>query len=343
MEVVPSAPAGIRVERLSGGPRALDVSLRVQIVVSPYHLTSKEPAALASLLLADRVVTMLPEPARLDGEGDLRRAVRSAPGYGSLLDAWEWMSPLWRAGLVAGEHAGDSPIEEVRRAFRAVREDERFEGLRAFVDVDRFAGDARSLEALSRDLLRAGPDPAMTIPLASGLDAFAVRLGLLVARSGAISLAQRAEAGLARARFAVAVPAIVQGEASAIGAARAMLDTERRALSAAMARAMEDGDDARVRAAGEAFARALERHRDGIVASQSADAPRVRIETLTIRGVLLPADAVLRSSLLAAERFSRAPGSRAARRTSGSATELAVREPGALVRSLVISPIVRAG
>lgn len=330
----------------------------MDVVVSPYHLTGREPAALASLLLADRVVTMLPEPTRMEGEGDLRRAVRSAPEYGTLLDAWAWMSPMWRSGLVSGEHAGEAPLDDVRRAFRAVREDARFECLRAFVDVDRFAGDARSLEALSRDLLRAGPDPAMTIPLACGLDAFAARRGILVARSAAVSLAQRAEASLARTCFAIAIPAIVQGEASAIDDARAMLDRERRALCAAMTRAIA-GDAAGVRAAGDAFARAIERHRDEIIASQSPDAPRVRIETLTIRGVVLPTDAVLRSSLSAAERLSRSPGTRVgparsggsrvaaapavAREASATSRDLALRDAGGFVRSLVISPIVRAG
>jgi hypothetical protein len=58
------------------------------IVASPYHLTTREPAAMAALLLARQVVTLLPTP--LEGAGSSREAMAAArcvPTYRALVES----------------------------------------------------------------------------------------------------------------------------------------------------------------------------------------------------------------------------------------------------------------
>jgi hypothetical protein len=44
---------------------------------------------------------------------------------------------------------------------------------------------------VAADLLKGGPDPAITVPLAAGIDQFAMRHGAAVARSSPFSIARR--------------------------------------------------------------------------------------------------------------------------------------------------------
>jgi hypothetical protein len=60
------------------------------VAVSPYHLTTREPAAIAALLLADRVVTLLPGPDRRGAE----LAAERLPHYLDFVLTWEWSVPL---------------------------------------------------------------------------------------------------------------------------------------------------------------------------------------------------------------------------------------------------------
>ena len=54
------------------------------IAVSPYHMTTREPAAMAALLLASRVVTILPTPevgmSATDRTGPVSDVVITRPG-----------------------------------------------------------------------------------------------------------------------------------------------------------------------------------------------------------------------------------------------------------------------
>jgi hypothetical protein len=66
------------------------------------------------------------------------------------------------------------------------------------------------LDAVARDLLKAVRTPAITVPLAAGMDAFALRCGATVARSHPMSVVQVAESRLGSRAFAFAAPVLLQ-------------------------------------------------------------------------------------------------------------------------------------
>ncbi len=259
---------------------------------------------MVSLQLADRVATLLPEPAHLTSAADLRRAARMAPQYQTLLDEFTWLTLLWREGIVRGELEGRSPLGAIRRTLARLAEEDAWEVLRRFVDVDRFTGDVRALDALAHDILRGGPDPAMTIPLVAGLDAFALAGGAIAARGPAESIAQRAELAMGRRCVHFAIPAVIQGEASVLLRVRHLLEARRIELVDAIEGAFV-GDAEPVRRAARAYADTFDALRDEIERVDDPDDVMVRIEQVTIRAVRLPEDAVLRSSVEAAYRFER--------------------------------------
>ncbi len=282
---------------------------------------------MVALQIADRVATLLPEPARLASAADLRRAARMAPQYQTLLDEFEWLTPLWREGVVAGDLEGRSALGAVREALARVEREEPWGALRRFIDVDRFTGDVRALDALAGDILRAGPDPAMAIPMAAGLDAFALAGGALAARGPAESLAQRAELAMGRLCAQIAIPAVVQGEASVLLRVRDLLDDRRIELVDAMEDAFE-GDATPLRRAASAYTDAFEAMRDRIERVDDPDDVMVRVEQVTIRAVRLPEDAVLRSSVQAACRFERRPVPQTPQRVSLPLRSLIIAQVG---------------
>lgn len=310
----------------------------MDLAVSPYHLTLREAPAMAALLLAERVVTMLPAPASIRSAGDLKSVARSAPRYHDLLSSWDELSALWLTGVVVPEYCGESPIRDVLDALEAIRTDPRYEALRRFVDIDRFAGDDRSMEALASDLLRGGPDPAMTVPMASGLDAFASRNDLVVVRGPASSVAQRAELKLASERFRVALPMIVQSKADVFERAREALSEQRALLGTTMRAAFDADCSDAVRTAGDAFSSAFGDVQEDLCRVVRSDDISVRVEMLSIRGVTLPVDAVLRSSLVAARSFTRGDSTK-----TSTALATSIDRGLAPVNALIISPIVQRG
>ena len=56
---------------------------------------------MAALVLADRVVTLVPQPAAGVSRADVRAAVRNSPRYLRLMESWRWSSPLWNCGLIS--------------------------------------------------------------------------------------------------------------------------------------------------------------------------------------------------------------------------------------------------
>lgn len=81
------------------------------MALGPSLLSTRETPAIAALVLADRVVTLLPEPVTINGAsaddgaaGDSRESVRaaidSAPSFLRLMESWRWSGPLWKAGVL---------------------------------------------------------------------------------------------------------------------------------------------------------------------------------------------------------------------------------------------------
>ena len=274
------------------------------VAVSPYHLTTREPAAIAALLLADRVVTLLPGQDRRGAE----RAAERLPHYLDFVLSWEWSVPLWEAGLICGAVDGLNATTDVQAAYAQVASDERLSPLRHLMRTDVLDSEEQFLDAVARDLLKGGPDPTITVPLAAGLDRFAIRCGAAVARSHPTSVVQVAETRLGRRAFAFAAPVLLQASAERLLDARDMLEPELAELRLAVGgmtnpslrtNGHERMDPAeRLEAAASVYARAFDRLRPELLESDR-DEPRVIDGVVAITGLILPSDAVFTASLAA--------------------------------------------
>lgn len=284
------------------------------IVISPYHLTTREPAAMVGLQIAGHAVTLLLAPIcdRVGvavGPGSFRRVVERSPAYRRFIGSWGWARALFDEGVVGSVIDGADPIDDVLGVCARIASDESLGALVRFMRPGLFEDDGVYLNAASADVLKAGPDPGVSVPIAAGLDEFAAARGLVVARSAPVSVAQKAEARLGRRVFRVTIPALVQGSADRVLLVRALLDDARRGLSSAIASAFETGADPA--AAAGRYAEQFEAEREEICsppARHEADEVRVIAGEVSIEGVVMPADAVLRSSVSAAGGGGPGPG-----------------------------------
>lgn len=266
-------------------------------VVSPYHLTTREAPAMAALLLCDRVVTMMPAPV---GEGARRQAERlaeRAPRYARLVESWSWSVPLWNAGVLTAELQGCSPSESVQEAHADIMSRVEFSSIRPL--RAEYPDESSYLHALAHDLLRGGPDPALTIPVAAGLDRFASLHQLAVARSQPASLAQRHEERLWKQLASIAVPVLLEGRAERLLDARELLDMELGALRAAMEGEIAGEGDSELRSVAAAYRRAFERIAPHLAEPDPQEA-RVVVGEVSVRIVEMPGDAALLASARAA-------------------------------------------
>jgi hypothetical protein len=279
----------------------------MDLVVSPYHLTTREPAALAAMLLADRVITMLPTPLEGKAWGDVRGAAERVPRYMEFMQSWRWTIPLWKAGVIVPGLDGQEAVGDLRAVCERIDRDERLAPLRALMKAGLFEDHELYLDAVARDLLKAGPDPGITVPVAAGMDMFALRHGAMVARSDPSSVVQKAEAELGSQAFAAAVPVLLQADGEWILEVREMLKAPLQQLRRAFDRAIEQvgseatAADVRAILAGpaKAYADAFESQREEILAGGPDDEVRVTDGTVMLTGLLLPMDCVLESSLAA--------------------------------------------
>lgn len=191
----------------------------MRAVVSPYHLTTREPPAMTALLLASSVVTLLPAPAG-GREAALAEAEHS-PVYMDFVKSWRWSEALWRAGVVAATENGDGgPGADVAEAWRMIQEDPGCAAARALMRRDLYDSEGEYLRAMAIDVLRAGPNPAVSAPVALGLDRYAARHGMKVMRPDPASVVQRAEAGFSGPALTVALPVLLEAEGATILRAR---------------------------------------------------------------------------------------------------------------------------
>ncbi len=238
---------------------------RLHLALSPLLLSTRETPAIAALVLADRVVTLLPEPAaetrefRGDSRESVRAAIDAAPSYLRLLESWRWSAPLWKTGVLGRGSAGIASQDLLRSIYARIENERELAGLRRWTrhvlelqragtvappgsadpfeqesDADEGATDthpthghcAPVLQALCADVLKGGPDPGFNIPLAAALDAFALGHGLLSVRASIDSLTQRAETRLARRVFTLGLPMLTRGSGLAILRLREALKNE---------------------------------------------------------------------------------------------------------------------
>ncbi len=302
---------------------------------------------MAALLLADRVVTMMPSPLAGPDRDRAEAAAGRVPRYLSLLKTWEWTVPLWEAGVLSSALRGDDPVEDVRTAYRRIEQDERYAPLRPLMRPGLFDTDEGYLDSISRDLLKGGPDPAICVPVSAAMDRFACRHGLMSLRSEATSVAQRAEERLGERAFALAVPVLLRAGGRCLLEARERLKEQLGSLRHAIGGAMREsparvnghaGKPAPLSQAARAYAEAFERCLADLarVNGQTDDECRVVPGTVALIGLRLPIDAVLRSSVAAYEAAAGST-SRSARSPSG----LAIVEQDPLDGKTLVSMVVR--
>jgi hypothetical protein len=285
------------------------------VAVSPYHLTTREPPAMAALLLAERVVTMLPAPVDQADIAQAHTAAGEVPAYLAFMKSWTWTAPLWRAGVLAAELDGQSAVADMHEVFTQVSRDHHLAPLRHFMHEGIADDEHRYLNAVAADVLKGGPDPGISIPVIAGLDRFATRHQLLVARPQPTSVVQVNEAKVGLSLGAVAVPVLLQADADRILHAREVMSDVLEDLWTAYANLdqaaceLEGGvlvspgvpaqEAAEVTKAAAAYATAYESRREDITDDSESDEVRLVEGTARVAAIRMPTDVVLRSSLAA--------------------------------------------
>lgn len=295
-------------------------------VVSPYHLTTREAPALAALLLCEQVCTLVPAPAeRAEAEALAERAGR----YAKVVEAWRWTVPMWAEGVLTAEIDGCEPMAAVRAAQREIFEQPMWSGLRGVLEGRAYDEGEAAMEALAHDLLRGGPDPAMSVPVAAGLDRFAAQHGWLAVRSAAASVTQKFEEQAARPLAGVTVPIIVQGRAERVLEAREVLAEELEGLRAELSRAAAcEADVAALRAAASAYRAAFAAQRDAF-AETDEDEVRLIVGEASVKVVEMSADVVLEASERATRAMLRGRSGPGLVTAGGRAVSLIVKSLGA--------------
>lgn len=303
----------------------------MRLVLGPYELVSPAPAAALALTLgADDagVITLPPSPLHAESPDDARRAAANAPRYLQLLESWRWTAPLWASGLLASTSDGFSPLEDIRAVCAQIATDPTLAsiadvgGQRLFDDPDNY------LDLLSRDLLRGGGDPAVTIPLHAGLERFAARRTLPIVRGASASLAGRLDRRAAPPIARFSAPLIVGAAPRATLFLRSELEAQlqsiRSTLTAIAAEPTAAAAHAPALRQGAAdFADAFAQVHDDAVDAIEAAAEPARIAEVAISISVAPADASLRAAAHALRGATAAMGGRGG---SGSA---GVRPPHA--------------
>lgn len=295
---------------------------------------------MAALLLARTVVTMMPTPVAVSARA-VARAVDRVPRYLDLMESWGWSMPLWNAGVIAPVFEGSDAAEDVRAAACRIGDDDAYSDLRPFMNQRLFESEHAWIDLVARDVLKGGPDPGVCVPVAAGMDAFASRHALWVARATPTSMAQKAEALLSDRLALVAAPILMQATSEALLEARAALEDEISDLTSALEIAARGGGEGKalLQEAARAYTTRFHESFEAIARVPSDEDIRIVAGTVTISVERLPADAVLRSSLDAARAAS-------GRRVNGKREEAS----GALARAserpsvlaMVVKPLGRA-
>jgi hypothetical protein len=236
--------------------------------------------------------------------------------------------PLWREGVLCGSLEGEGFESDIADACRRIADEERFADLRPLIRAEVFEDPAEYVQAVAADLLKGGPDPALSVPIAAALDKFAARHGAFVARASATSIAQRAEEQLGAPVVSVGLPILLRASADRLLEARDRLACPLTELRAALNGT--EGGSSGVREAAREYAAAFDAQRESL--TEPDDGHRAVAGTVMIGFRRLPVDAVLRSSVAAY---------RSARGLRGSAPTATAVPRDALVARGVLTMIVR--
>jgi len=288
----------------------------MRMIVSPYHVTRRDPAAMAALLCARRVVTLLPTPMkavggeRKSGGGDAGRAAFAlasrVPTFRAFVKSWAWTQSLWDAGVLTSAVGEDSPASDLFAIGDRIERDDRLRALRGLIHDQFYEDDRQHLGALAADLLKGGSDPGVSVPVAAAIDRFAVRHGLLSVRAVASSVVERAEVAMAQPECAAVVPILVQASAGRLLHAREVLSdvleewwAADKGVESAGVSGKGAGWAAALCAGAGVFAKGFAERREEIFFGAGDDEVRAIEGAATFSWLTLPGDAVLRSSLAA--------------------------------------------
>ena len=314
----------------------------MNIVVSPYHLTTREPPAMAALLLADKVITLLPASLEDPSAAASKRIAERSPWYSRFMESWSWTMPLWEAGVLSSTCDNDDVASEMREVAQRLCQDEAYLPLRPLLREQLYESDHTYLSSLGADLVKGGPDPGITVPLSAGLDRFARRHSCFVARALPVSVVQKAEASLAHPLFAAAVPVFMQASADHILLARDLLEPQLHRLREQINRFstgnIEPGDaSAALSTAARDYAQAFDDHaRD--LRGDADDEVRAVAGSVVINAVSMPADVVLQSSLVALEKLGSPRPGRVPHTAATLSLPVRAADAGSVV-SLIIKPM----
>lgn len=285
------------------------MSTPLSIALSPYHLATREPPAMVALLLADRVVTLVPEPASGASRAAVRAAAQNSPRYLRLMESWRWSSPLWNSGVICSGVDDEEASCELAGVYESIASDDALADLRVLTRgaQQRAAEDAdKALDHIAGDMLRGGPDPGVNIPIAAALDRFANRHRMCVVRAGASSIAQRAETRLGTKIFSIAMPVLARAGGGRVQLLRNDLESDlarlRHAIDDAFAgaeTAQSDANTRRIEAVAdtaERYAAAYTRWAVDNARGDDENAERITSGYVSVTGMLMPPDAVLRAS-----------------------------------------------
>lgn len=316
----------------------------MDVMVSPYHLSGRDPVALAALLLGERAVTYLPTPASGESRASVQEAASRSPRYLELMNSWRWSAPLWRGGVIGSIRDGEDAGADVEAVRGELAQGVGLPGLGEFVRRDGEGNGERYLDALCADVLKGGANPGISIAVGVGMDRFAARHGLMVARSGEVSVSQRMESRMGRRLFALAVPVLVRASAGCILETRAALAGPLAQLrSAVVGQALDDSPESRERLgdAAAAYGSAFGDVRRGVVGEDDDEGTLVVDGYASITAMAMPTDVVLRSGA-AAMRALRSGGLRRSGGAVGSVRVAGVDgEVGDGAAGTVISLVVR--
>jgi hypothetical protein len=295
------------------------VTTPLVIAVSPYHLTTREAPAFAALLLADRVVTLLPAPPAGRSRDDVRRAVSKSPRYLRLMESWRWTIPLWHAGVLGAALGGEDPGADLRSFYARIADADEYAGLRPLTRHAAEANPDQFLDLLANDILKGGPDPGLNIPVSAALDDFAARHDIVVARAAATSVAQRAELSAGQRVFSVPLPILTRASAGVILHLRDELAPQLSALRSALLAAahappgapgpaaspgrrapLDAGVSDPLAAAARDYTASFASLRDDLQGHDDDEGIRITTGYIGVTALVLPADVAMRSGLAAA-------------------------------------------
>lgn len=272
----------------------------MNLFLSPYHLATREPPAMAGLLLARRAVTLVPAPIGAGSRSDLERAAARVPRYLELVERLAWTKALFVGEVVSTHVSGEDALADVRSMWGRIEHEDEWSPLRSWMRWSLTEEAEPFLEALCNDMLRGGPDPGISVPVAAGADHYAARFGLIVARSHPTSLAQRAEGAFARTIASWSMPVLLQADAERILFVRDTLADELDALRLAVESAASGHGSARdVREASRAYGERFSEREAELIADED-DEVRPVAGAAALSLVAMPRDVALRSSADAA-------------------------------------------